>query len=116
MLEGSSPEGFTTPRLQVRKISLSKRARYRISQDTPPDSNNKPVQRCPSSPRTLASNTRFKRKTNFVSSRDWADDADDVEDPSTLPPQQILNNKDGTKTIISQLLLYTKEYNARPQG
>ncbi|MCJ1484894.1 translation initiation factor eIF3 subunit g, partial [Schaereria dolodes] len=31
---------------------------------------------------------------------DWADD-EEFDDSSTLPPQQITNNKDGTKTIIS---------------
>ncbi|KAL5343909.1 permease for cytosine/purines, uracil, thiamine, allantoin-domain-containing protein [Aspergillus crustosus] len=36
-------------------------------------------------------------------SQSWADWADDEEfdDPSALPPQQIIANKDGTKTIIS---------------
>ncbi|MCJ1325667.1 translation initiation factor eIF3 subunit g [Thelotrema lepadinum] len=36
--------------------------------------------------------------------RDWADDLDDVEDSTSLPPQQITNNKDGTKTIVSYSL------------
>ncbi|KAI9755891.1 MAG: translation initiation factor eIF3 subunit g [Chaenotheca gracillima] len=31
---------------------------------------------------------------------DWADD-EDFDDPTVLPPQQVLSNKDGTKTIIS---------------
>ncbi|KAI9678270.1 MAG: translation initiation factor eIF3 subunit g [Caeruleum heppii] len=35
-----------------------------------------------------------------MASRQWADDPD-FDDPTALPPQQILSNKDGTKTIIS---------------
>ncbi|KAL8867636.1 MAG: hypothetical protein Q9174_005530, partial [Haloplaca sp. 1 TL-2023] len=31
---------------------------------------------------------------------DWADD-EEFDDPSTLPPQTITTNKDGTKTIIT---------------
>ncbi len=31
---------------------------------------------------------------------DWADD-EDFDDPSVLPPQQVISNKDGTKTVIS---------------
>jgi len=31
---------------------------------------------------------------------DWADD-EDFEDTTTLPPQQVTTNKDGTKTVIS---------------
>ncbi len=35
-----------------------------------------------------------------MASRQWADDPD-FDDPTALPPQQIISNKDGTKTIIS---------------
>ena len=38
--------------------------------------------------------------THPSSRPDWADD-EEFDDPSTLPPQQITTNKDGTKTIIS---------------
>ncbi|OQD74134.1 hypothetical protein PENDEC_c012G06876 [Penicillium decumbens] len=31
---------------------------------------------------------------------DWADD-EEFDDPSALPPQQVITNKDGTKTVIS---------------
>ncbi|KAJ5194096.1 Translation initiation factor 3 subunit G [Penicillium cf. griseofulvum] len=31
---------------------------------------------------------------------DWADD-EDFDDPSVLPPQEVIANKDGTKTVIS---------------
>ncbi|KAJ6103725.1 hypothetical protein N7486_003947 [Penicillium sp. IBT 16267x] len=31
---------------------------------------------------------------------DWADD-EEFDDPSALPPQQVISNKDGTKTVIS---------------
>lgn len=31
---------------------------------------------------------------------DWADD-EEFDDPSALPPQQVINNSDGTKTIIT---------------
>ena len=34
------------------------------------------------------------------SRHDWADD-EDFDDPSVLPPQQVISNKDGTKTVIS---------------
>ncbi|KAI9839380.1 MAG: translation initiation factor eIF3 subunit g [Sclerophora amabilis] len=39
-------------------------------------------------------------KPKTASRPDWADD-EDFDDPTVLPPQQILSNKDGTKTIIS---------------
>ncbi|KAI9795068.1 MAG: translation initiation factor eIF3 subunit g [Peltula sp. TS41687] len=32
--------------------------------------------------------------------QDWADD-EEFDDPSVLPPQQVISNKDGTKTVIS---------------
>ena len=34
------------------------------------------------------------------SRQDWADD-EEFDDPTVLPPQQVISNKDGTKTVIS---------------
>lgn len=34
---------------------------------------------------------------------DWADD-EEFDDPSALPPQQVINNPDGTKTVITYRL------------
>ncbi|KAF3768002.1 hypothetical protein M406DRAFT_350852 [Cryphonectria parasitica EP155] len=33
--------------------------------------------------------------------RDWADDDDNEEVPTTLPPDETIQNRDGTKTVIS---------------
>jgi translation initiation factor 3 subunit G len=42
----------------------------------------------------------YPANTTHLSRKDWADD-EEFDDPTALPPQQILTNKDGTKTIIS---------------
>lgn len=49
--------------------------------------------------------SRLRNDTNNIYSRgaDWADD-EEFEDPTALPPQQIITNKDGTKTMITYSL------------
>jgi translation initiation factor 3 subunit G len=49
--------------------------------------------------------SKFQVSTNqvfsfFNSRADWADD-EEFDDPSALPAQQVITNKDGTKTVIS---------------
>jgi translation initiation factor 3 subunit G len=51
---------------------------------------------CPKSVRIFALTISLK----IYSRADWADD-EEFDDPSALPPQQVITNKDGTKTVIS---------------
>jgi translation initiation factor 3 subunit G len=44
--------------------------------------------------------TSFTDISPMYSRADWADD-EEFDDPSVLPPQQVIPNKDGTKTVVS---------------